>query len=377
MPNLSTLPRANFCGDKLRLARQFHGFSLTDLSLMVDASRQYLHQLESGLKVPNGLFQDLLADVLGVEPAFFEGSLETLIKEEQAHFRKLRSTPVKLVHRVLAFGTLVEQFVSYLDTFLELPDINFQVPNVFDGVEPERAAQICRSHLGLGEGPVSNVVRLLENAGIVVTLFHGGTHKLDALSMSRRRPIIVRSTEKQSLCRMRFDLAHEYAHLLIHQSVPTGDKRTERQADLFASALLLPADAFRKEFPRSRRLDWKALFEMKLRWKVSVQAILMRAHQLQLIDNLQYRKGFIHLQNTGQRKIEKYDSRLPLEEPELINSAVSTLRKHNPLYLADVAADLQVKPVLLKKLLSFIPSVASDIESISESENVVSIHRAR
>ena len=42
-----------FLGEKLRLARQFHGLSLAELGGRVEASRQFIHQLESDAKAPD------------------------------------------------------------------------------------------------------------------------------------------------------------------------------------------------------------------------------------------------------------------------------------------------------------------------------------
>ena len=41
-----------FNGDKLRLARLLAGISLDELGGLVDASRQFIHQLETGAKEP-------------------------------------------------------------------------------------------------------------------------------------------------------------------------------------------------------------------------------------------------------------------------------------------------------------------------------------
>ena len=64
---------------------------------------------------------------------------------------------------------------------------------------------------------------------------------------------------------------------------------------------------------------------MKLRWKVAARAIVRRAFDLGLINAAQYRTANIQLVKTGQAKEERYDAELPLEEPELLASAVKAL----------------------------------------------------
>ena len=68
--------------------------------------------------------------------------------------------------------------------------------------------------------------------------------KVDAFSLSNKRPLIVRNTAKVNPCRQRFDLAHEMGHLVMHQGIETGCRLTEDQANQFACALLMPRASF-------------------------------------------------------------------------------------------------------------------------------------
>ena len=184
------------------------------------------------------------------------------------------------------------------------------------------------------------MMRVVENAGAVVTHFGALSEKVDALSISRRRPIIVLNAIKESACRHQFDLAHECGHVVMHQGVATGDRATEEQANGFASAFLLPRIAFAREFPRGGILRWNELFELKLRWKVSVRAIIRRAFDLQLIDAAMYRRANIHLVKSGQSRREQRDDQIPIEPPELLMTALSTLEVERPGSLVEVAFEI-------------------------------------
>lgn len=364
-----------FLGEKLRLVRQFHGLSLADLGDRVEASRQYIHQLESDAKAPTGDMESALAAALNVEPSFFRFPLKNSVKVEQTHFRKLRSTPVALVHQILAHGTMCESLISYFDAHLSLPPVNFPEFRVASGSDIEKAARACREYWKLGTSdPIPNFTRVLENAGAVVVNFKSISAQFDALSMSRARPIVVRSTSKKSLCRQRFDLAHECAHLIFHQGIQTGDKETEHEAHRFAGALLLPETEFRKEFPAKTRIDWRAIYSMKLKWKMSVQAIIQRAHDLDLMDKAQFRKARIQLQRNGQIKQEKFDDRMPLEQPELLSKCFEILLENKRLFFTGIAADLHVKPQFLMNLISFLDlyeEVASHENQGAGESNVI------
>lgn len=81
-------PTVAFHGERLRLARVAKGLSLDQLGAQVAATRQYLNQLEQGLKAPTTSMRDALAAVLGVTGRFFALPLRDSVRPEQCHFRK-------------------------------------------------------------------------------------------------------------------------------------------------------------------------------------------------------------------------------------------------------------------------------------------------
>ncbi len=254
-----------------------------------------------------------------------------------------------------------------------LPAIDFPDrgrPDAAEGVE--RAAERARAHWGLGDdGPITNMTRVVENAGAVVVHFADISDRIDALSIARRRPVVVRATAKKAAVRLRFDVAHECAHLLLHQGVVTGDAPTEEQAHRFAGAFLIPRAAFAREFPRTRRLlDWPGMYRMKLRWLVSVRAIVRRAHDLGLVDAAQYRTANIHLVKTGQAKAERYDDVLEGERPEVLSSAVHLLERSHPAALPAIMDELGLRPGLIERLLGQGPI------ALPTNLAVLPIHRA-
>lgn len=363
-----------FYGDKLRLARLLNGFKQQELGDCVSVTRQYIHQLEGGSKNPADDLLNALCEVLKVECEFFNTPVGNDVKFEQCHFRKRRTTPVGLANRVQAFSTIFEELVSYINELLELPPVN--IPTIeaardnYSNEEIERAAESCRKSWGLGlDTPISRLTRALENAGIVITQFDGVSEKVDALSVNRKYPIIVRNSAKESVCRMRFDLAHECGHFVLHDGVETGDKVTESEADRFASAFIFPRLAFVKEFPdmRGRRLDWNIIYKLKIRWGMSARAIIYRAHHLGLITAQQYRSANVHLNRSGQTKVEKYDDQIQPEQPELLEGVFQVLRDELGISFQHVAKKLGVSSEMLSEITGI------HCEGDSSLDNVVSI----
>ena len=339
-----------FHGDRLRLARVALGLTLDQLGGRVSATRQYLHQLEQGIKSPTQEMTEALAAALGVAYRFFSLPVDAGIRPEQCHFRKQRTTPVSVVSQVLARGTLLDGFVSRLDREVDLPQVSFPDIPAATGAEIEDASEEARRHWRLGTGPIRSMMRTVENAGAVVSFFDGVSERVDALSIDCRRPMIIRSAAKPAACRLRFDLAHETGHLVMHRGIQTGDKVTEDQANRFASAFLLPRASFIHEFPRGRFLDWEGIYALKLRWKVSAAAILRRAYDLRVMSADQYRTGYIHLSKTGQKRIELHDDEIPAEQPELLSSAMLALEAAFPGSVERIAGEAGLEPEMFSRV---------------------------
>jgi Zn-dependent peptidase ImmA (M78 family)/transcriptional regulator with XRE-family HTH domain len=365
-------------GANVRLARLFHGLTLEDVAAHVSKSRQYVHKIETEQIEPPEQILEAVAELTQVSPVFFIRQATALITEEQCHFRKNFTARAAVKHVALAKGEMFRRFVHVLDSELVLPANDIPQIDVSSLVEIEQAAESCRRHWGLGLGPIQSMARLVENVGAVATSFKGISREVDAHSISVARPIIVLNSEEASSCRLRFDLAHELAHLVLHVGTSTGDRKTEGEANRFAGAFLMPRSSFVKEFPRLRgsHLNWNGLSEMKLRWKVSKSALLYRAKQLSLISEDQYRTGVIRLSRGGEARGEREDALIPKEVPELFAQAISLSHSRSGLAFDEYCRRFMVKPSLLREFLPDRQSEASNVPertTFGMATNVVSL----
>jgi len=358
-----------FEGSQLRLARHYWGKTLNDIAEEVGKTRQYISQIENG-KAGKNISDDtveLLAKCLKVTPGFFYMQTPPGPSEDQAHFRRLSSTKVNTRLKVLARGTIFRQLANYIDKHVTLPDVDFPDHSgsaTFE--EIERASERTRSYWGLGLGPIDNMVRVVEHAGALVTFFRDASTEVDALSIPSSRPIIVRNDAKESPFRQRFDIAHEMAHLILHEGIVTGDRTTETEANRFASAFLLPRSTFSKVFrSRGRRLDWQCIIDIKMQFGTSKAAVLYRAKALGLISENTYKGGVIYLKNSGQSKQEDEDSFTEREQAELLINSLKVINEHFGVSFYDLAYEIGVQPELLGNVMPDIPNSEQSQEWLS------------
>ncbi len=362
-------------GSSLRLARLFHGLTLEDIATHIGKTRQYVHKLETEQIEPPASILDQIAEKTQVTPEFFLRSIPTPVTEEQCHFRKHFTARAAVKHVALAKGEMFRRIVAWLDASLELPSVRIPQIEVGSIVDIEQAAESCRRQWGLGLGPIQNMIRLAEGLGVVVTTFRDVSREVDAYSISAARPVIVINATDSSICRVRFDVAHELGHLVMHVGQSTGDRKTESEANRFAGAFLLPRSSFVKEFPRLRgnHLNWQGLSEMKLRWKVSKSALLYRARQLGLISETQYKTGVIRLARGGEARKEREDNLIPAEAPELFGHAVSLFAPTAMRAAEHVASALAVRPSLVCEFLPTPPTATAPPTPSATADNVISI----
>jgi len=116
----------------------------------------------------------------------------------------------------------------------------------------------------------------------------------------------------------------------------------------------MPRSSFAKEFPPLRggtQINWKALSELKLRWRVSKAGMLYRARQLGLLTEEQYRRAIVgHLFSKGQRFVEDEDSLIAHEKPELLLNALRVMKDRLAISVDDIARAVHLKKEMLSRI---------------------------
>lgn len=312
---------AAFIGSRLPVARRFRGMNASQLARAIGVTPPYVAMIEDGRRLPSDQVRDAIAAALRIPASFFERSWHS--PAGPVHFRKRASTPKRLQAQYAAHVELVDEFVSYIDHFVMFPPVQLPRASISER-SPSEIATDTRVALGIPDrAPIQNVTRTFEHAGVIIVELPDVPGRIDALSTDAGRPLIIRSSAKGSPSRTRFDTPHEAGHRIMHStdSEPSSDQ--EDQADAFASAFMLPFQAFIAEFPRTTFWDWTDLFAMKSRWGMSLAALLYRAYELNLIDAARFRTANIYLRTRGWHLGEPYEP--PAEQTEALRGAVSAM----------------------------------------------------
>lgn len=340
--------RLRFQPERLVQARLARGMKKVDLADLVGVTPAAIGQYEGGHIKPSADVLGRLAVALQFPAPFFEaGRPMNSLSEERAHFRRLRSTSTSARSRQVARLALLEELVARIEQDVELPTVSIPVLDLEKGdrTEIEGLASLTRSRWDLGQGPIANVIALLESKGCVVVRLVSETEGIDAYSRwSGPRPVVVLTMDKRDAARSNFDAAHELGHLVMHHDPQPGSRVAEDQAQMFAAAFLMPADAICAELPT--RFDLPAFVELKHRWRVSIQALLYRARILRTISEAAYKRAMTRISLWGWRTGEP-SSISDVEDPYVLAASLTLLREQRGLDPSAIADELSIPPDLM------------------------------
>lgn len=340
MPVRSSL----FVGERLQLAREFRNLTQKELGEQVAASHALVSLCETGKKKdPAHDLVEAFGSVLGFEPEFFYREVDDAFREEECSFRHRRNTPERLKTRIRAHGTLIGMVIDRLRSQFKFPDVDIPEFPATNTDEIENAAECSRKHWNLGlDGPILQIGRVLERAGVMIVPHVVQSTQVDAFSRSGRTTVIFLNQGVPSTSRWHFDIAHECGHLVIHRGTHTGTPETEAAANRYASAFLMPRNAFARDF-RVIPFSWKHIFELKSRWLVSAQAIVRRAYDLGLLGAVGYRQAYKYMSAMGWRsKGEPHEP--AFQQPELLATALNGLGNKVQLTLDELCRELHFTP---------------------------------
>ncbi|BBH12118.1 helix-turn-helix domain-containing protein [Chromobacterium haemolyticum] len=324
-----------FQGSRLIQARTARGMTQSALSELSGVSSPSISKWERGEQFPEPAALEKVATALGLPATWFLRAMPDFGKS--GYFFRSNTSLTKTARAIASIRLeWLHELSASIQEWIDWPDVNLPVSLsredalLLTDEEIEDIATQCRKHWRLGMGPIDDVIRVMESAGVITTREPLGYIKMDGVSRwfdAENRPYVFLAADKASSVRSRFDASHELGHLIMHRHLTKADEEEryselERQAHLFASAFLMPAESISLELAHPT-LD--TLQVLKRRWKVSIGAMIMRASTLNLIGEAYTTRLWKNYSARGWRKGEPLDNVLEPESPRLMPRAIKML----------------------------------------------------
>jgi Zn-dependent peptidase ImmA (M78 family)/DNA-binding XRE family transcriptional regulator len=321
-----------FLCHKLTEARKMRRKNGSVLAEEIGVTRAAISAYENGKKNPSADVLGRLSSCLDMPINYFLTDPIFQVDPNTPTFFRSYSSVTKLARESAdeKYKTIAK-IVAYLERFAELPMLN--LPNYGSIYDPTALSEEdvrsfavkLREFWGLSLGPISDLICLVENNGIIVSSFPFDCNSLDAFSQGANGQFyIVFGSDKGSCVRQRFDVAHELGHLILHRNLTKDLVKgellalIERQANIFAFEFLFPSEAFESEVGR---INLNEFLRLKEKWKVSIAAQIFRAAAMDGTTHTQISNLQRLISAKGWRKSEPLDDELEKEKPRLIRES--------------------------------------------------------
>lgn len=333
--------------ERIRQVRELRGWTQKQLAEHAGVKQPTVALAESGLRPAS---DDLVASIVnatGMPTQFFhdppsagEFSLGTLL------FRRRLDLRAQPRDQARAYAHLTLEAVQKLEE--RVKGMSLQLPRLTES--PPMAAKITRAVLGLApDTPIPHLLHVVERAGVLVLAVPLTLSSCDAFSAwagrDGQRPVIVLMNGAPGE-RQRYTVTHELGHLVMHQPIRGAVADLEKEANLFAAEFLCPEAAIRLEIVPPVTLT--SLAALKPRWGVSIQMLIRRAKDLEIINERQYRYLMEQIGLHNWRTAEP--NPLSAERPRAVRKIAEVLYG-NPIDYRQLAEDLNWSPALAREVI--------------------------
>lgn len=331
--------------ERILALRDLLGFNLHEIGAAAGISQGYLSDMANDVRPFTSQHAQQLAAAFGFPTEFFYVTAPS-VAGGSLNFRKLKKARAKDTKKASQYFREASRVARQVaaGASMQAKELPYIDPDIFDlsDEEVEEAALATRRLMGLGNlDPVPNLTRAIERLGIVVTpvildptnLEDSGGDEAHSNGFeghygisdgAEDRVPVVGYFPGTSADRDRFTLSHEVGHVVLHSSRLAADP--EREANRFAGALLMSEAAARAALHSMITLN--QLAHVKARFGVSIQALIMRAAGLGIIDEKRQRSLFVQLSGRGWRQREPVE--VEPEHPLLMRKMIELNLPDNP-----------------------------------------------
>lgn len=300
MPRLDQADRGKL-GERLRLARTYAGITQEQAAQALGVARTTMVTIERGERQIRPEELEKLTEVYGV-------SVNSMLRETAVHvdlvgqYRRTMasasdqpsaSEALKLLHQLATSYVELEQRLSKVRERQYPRERRLVVESSLEAQAEDIASEL-RNYLGIGVAPISDVISLVE-VEIGIRIFIRGIPSSISAVYACRKEIgaFILVNAKHPERRRTWSVAHDLGHFMTQREVleacqiVDGIKPpSERFADFFAGAFLMPALAVRRHVSEVKeekgKFTSRDLIFLARRFYVSVEAMCRRIEQLGL-----------------------------------------------------------------------------------------------
>ncbi len=318
-------------GFSLKVVRDFYGINQSQFAKLLGISQPVISKLEKGDK---NLEENHIKNFSEYfEPNFFKRNVENV--NPKLFYRKLSSVTKS---KLGMFESRLNLFYNTILEALEIVDLDSeQLPKIdindyyrdVDGeykTDFEYIATEIRLKFGIGRGPISNIIKLLEEKGIIIHFFDydfisSDNNKFDGVSFYVKGTPVILVNNKVPNSRKVFTIAHELGHLLLHfDDMISIERDIENEANSFASAFLAPAKDIKSSL---RQLNIDKLKSLKIEWNMSIASLVYRAYALGTISQQTLRFWMMKLSPIRKNEPLEFE----IDNPKLLKKLFQVLEE--------------------------------------------------
>ena len=313
-----------FNGKRLKTARIYRGKTIEQLAQETKINKKDILAFEEEKYKPIIENEMKLANYLKFPREYFFQNDSIKVVVESTHIRP--ESPIPRVEEISYKEKLImtHKLMSFIEGYIKFPKMN--LPNNLNRNDDiEALVSKLREHWNLKNGPIGNMVTLLEINGIVISSIN--VDKKGAMSFTQKqsvdkvsRYLISLGNDKKSATIRNFDLAYELAYIVANEANIQLKKFSK---DEFACAFLLPRNEFLNDLDNVEELD--DYINLKKKWIVPISAMILRAYDLGKINYKKYMYLMKEMDKKGWLKKEPLDENIKATSPVLLKKSVDML----------------------------------------------------
>jgi len=297
-------------GQRLQQLRLARGLSLETLAAKMGGivTKQSLSKYENDKANPSPYVLSRIAEALNINASHFFS--EPTIRIEYVAYRKsaylLEKDRKTLKSRI---NQALEDRVRILDLTEQSKDTSIPIKEftVLKIEDAETAAEKMREKWKLGSAPILNTTATIEDNSICVMNIRA-SDDFDGIcaivydNEDRVKTAALVTRNEIAGERQRLNLTHELGHLVLN--VKNGVDE-EKAAFRFGAAFLAPANKIFQEAGRKRALiQLQELLFLKRQFGLSMQALIYRMRDLNVINESYFRQWFARINQCGWKRKE-------------------------------------------------------------------------